>query len=155
MAKKPAIKFDPSWCEQIEEMGRAGLVMSNYASRFNCTIAELVAIAKTKKELQASIDLALDLALSFHEERLVNPTAGSQQQLTLAFLKKQWPSLYANDGKSTGGRGAVQTEAVSSEDMVKALTQLFEDLVKAADPGDYTPEHRDEILDRLSGIARN
>jgi len=134
-SKKPTLKFDPVWCEQIEDMGRDGLVLSNYASSLNMTVAELEALARSKKDLSAAIELAMSLALGFHTERLINPPPGSQSQLTLSFLKAHWPSIYAVENKVSSSRGSVEHDPKQSakemQEFFTGLHGIFYDSAKS------------------------
>jgi hypothetical protein len=134
--KKVAVKYDPAWIEQIEEMGRSGLVLSNYASTLNLTVAELEAAAKAKKDLKDAIELAMSLALGFHTERLINPPPGSQAQLTLSFLKAHWPSIYAVDNKANNanreiGEKSPKEQSKALQDFVINLHGLFYETAKS------------------------
>jgi hypothetical protein len=151
------IKYVQAWNQIVTDLGRKGLVLSSYATTLGLSVAQMQAISKDKPEFGDSIDLAMSYALSYHEEQLAlaGQTKGSQPQLTLAFLKSNWPQKYNVQEKSNAvGRGEKSVETVDSAQMVNQVMDLFEALVKASDPSDYSDEQKAIMLYKIEGTKR-
>lgn len=158
--KKPSVKYSPDWCDTVLDLGRQGMVLSSYATRLNMSVQQMQTIMKTKPEFAQAVEVAMSYALSYHEEQLVmaNQTKGAQPQLTLAFLKSNWPSKYANtDAKTSGGgRGdKQQQETINQEYFEKEITKLLEILINASADGDITEAHRDRAVSKLNSCSWN
>jgi len=129
------IKYNKDWCAQVIELGREGLVLSAYATKLGLTVPQMQSIAKTNAEFQAAIELAMSFALSYHEQILAQSSQakGSQPQLTLAFLKSNWPSRYDPQPESkSAAKKELDKNIASDSDILNTLADLLESLLKSA-----------------------